>query len=754
MTRPLLLLTLAGLLLTEWFASAFGQTIANSKPVPRSKLPRDHEYQRVLIEYLGSLRSEDFAHGVVAKLTNEPVEHDAETLFRTTIFTRMTQPLVGTKRGPPAINAPPECFLLSAIETPQGVMRPPVWPETLIPLVQWNYPGNPFHNNRGLKLRAFATAMANMLMVDADFDDDPKAGRADLFSYQLVYFGLPYPGFRDVLPERVRKAYEAGLRKHGERVIQWGVRWEDPQSDLIAPLGLWCIARVLADPVFSAQVETFAKRLYSDPAYFRPAGYWTFRGGLDIPFNGQANLFAVTTGLAANWPFVNEALAKTYRLRSHLILREPDGALTGPSHFNSRVAGPASVDQWSWGTIRDLAAAMLTDEAAHLNTLPSDGELKNSPALKAAQFNSQIAENPVKMLNGVPVTPNEHYRNEELANHPWERRIWMTYNFPASVNPGHEFYRPGAYAHFKKLVAENSPYLKSPFERGENFIRAFEKDFVVCKQPGFAAILHVGSIGGQDPNDGLRQFPGPMGLSGGQLSAFWTPHTGCVILGQRGGMTSGKSFDAIDNWRNWPNHAVSGLTAAGVFFTSARIQRPDVSLQIMGQTAVVTVAGIVPPNVVGQTPTILGKYEYSRQFQIDGAGIAIETTLRGDGKDQIVELYETLPVYLRDSQRQPTVVPTKFEFLVAEKWTQATESLVRASAVRLTRFDHAVLITFDRARRVKLSPEEWSDTYISRGMGRNVLINLRDADDAEPVIEPKSIRYRLTSTTPEAPNRN
>src|SRR6185436_16772070 len=107
-----------------------------------------------------------------------------------------------------------------------------------------------------------------------------------------------------------------------------------------------------------------------------------------------------------------------------------------------------------------------------------------------------------------------------------------------------------------------------------------------------------------------------MGLSGGQLSAFWTPAAGSVLLGQRGGMTYEKSLDLVQEWRTWPIHAVSGATADGVFFTSARIQKPDVSIDVKGNKASVKVAGTIPASVVGQDKSIIGKYEYARIFNL------------------------------------------------------------------------------------------------------------------------------------------
>ncbi len=707
------------------------------EPTTRTKLPDAHEYQRVLRKYMATLTEKDFTHGVTELVTDKSADAKPEYQYRHFLMSMMHQPLVGTKRGYPAINAPAARFTLAGIETAEGVMHPPVWPETLVPFVQWKYPGNPYFDNRALKLRAFVTGAVMLTMLDDYFDEVPAAGRADRFSYQLVYFGLPYPGFKDVLPADVRKAYEAGLKRMGERVLGWGVRGEDIHNDLHAPFGLWCVARAIDDTAFTKQVEAYARALFTDPKYFSPAGYWVQRGGVDIPFNGHANYFAVTTALASDWPFARDAVERSYRLRAHLILPEPDGKFSGPSHFNSRLGGPASTDQWAWDGARETAAAMLTDEAAHVARRPTAAELRDAPGKRARAFAEHIRENGGNGKGGF-------VKNDEIISYPWKWRVWMTYNFPASVNPGYEFYKPGAYAHQLDLQKQKSPLLKSPFERGESFIRDFNKEFVVARQPGFAAILHTGPVGTQSADDGMRQYGGPMGLGGGQLSAFWTPATGSVLLGQRAGMSNDKSFDQIVAWRTWPIHAVSGVTADGAFFTTARIQKPEAVIDVKGNTTA-TVRGTIPAAVVGQEKTIAGKYEYARAFQITEKGVRVETSVTGDGKEQLTELYEVLPVYLRDAKEQAQALPTVIEFRVDGKWAAATDAFTEnVTSVRLTRFTGAVVVTFDAPRRVKLSAADWADTYLSRGTARNVLIDLLEAGDKPAALKgEKRVAYRI-----------
>ena len=52
----------------------------------------------------------------------------------------------------------------------------------------------------------------------------------------------------------------------------------------------------------------------------------------------------------------------------------------------------------------------------------------------------------------------------------------------------------------------------------------------------------------------------------------------------------------------------------------------------------------------------------------------IETAITGDGADAVAELFEVLPVFLRDLERQPKSTPTKIEFQSAGKVGRSAES--------------------------------------------------------------------------------
>ncbi len=710
-------------------------------PPPRATLPQEHAYQKQLRAFMATLSEKDFTHGVKEPITSQPTPADAEYQYRQHLFTLMAQPLVGTKRGAPAVNAPPALFVLSALERPEGVHVPPVCPEALIAFVTWKQPGNPYYHNRALKLRAFVTASIHLMMLDDQLEHHPERGgsRSDWFGSQLILFAHPYAGFKDQLPVDVQKAYETGLRRMGQRVFDWGPEGEEPNLEVVATVGLWYVSQALKDPAFTKDAEAYARRLFTDPQHFHPAGFFLDQRGIDMGYQGMSNFFATWAALASDWPFAKDAVTRCYRLRAHLCLPEPDGRYIGPTHFNSRTSSDAWGDQWEWGIARDSFASLVTDEAVYLNKLPTADDLRKAPDQRASAFRQQLAENPVNPKGGG------FLKNEQLTSHPWRWRLWQSFNFPATVNYGYEFYPPGSHAKRLKLQDENSPWLKSPFLRTENFVRDFAGAFTVAKQNTYAAIVHGGPIGYPSLEDGHFKFAGPLGFGGGQLSAFWTPTTGAVILGRRGGNSWDKSFDLVEDWRLWPLHAVSGAKYNGKVFTSARIRQPEVITRQDKNASIVKITGTLPAEQLGQGKVLEGRIQLTRTFTFDSSKVRIETSANSTGQDKVTELYETIPIFLKEAGRQAKEVATIIELQSKGQWAAATtEYQDHITAVKLTRFGGSVRITFDRPQRIKLSPEDWTDRYLSKAQCRNLMIDLLDGA-AMPVVwhGEKSVSYQI-----------
>lgn len=687
-------------------------------------LPRDHPYQRALRSFLGELQENDFDHAVTAPFTS--VWPDApEARYRLWLLSQSVQPVIGSKRGYPSVTAPPRLFLLSAIESDDAIMVPPVWPQPLAWLATWDYAGNPYFGSRALKLRAFAHCAVNLVMLDRQLETAPEKGgnRPDWFAPQLIRFAYPYIRIEDALPEEVRRAYETGLRKMATRLLSWGLKGEEPNMDAAAAIGLLLTARALGDPEFTQQARGFVERMLADPAFFHPAGYFVDRGGPDLSFGGMAAFLVNWTALAGDWNAPRDAAERWYRLMSHLALPEPDACMLSPTHFNSRTGGDAFPGQWEWG-FRDLGGAMLTDEAAHLVELPSEEEMRQGLDKVIARLNHQVGENPrTRDENGKL----RFLENDELASDPWQFRMWPSWNYPVTVNCVHDHCPADAHARRTELEQSASPFLESPFLRGETFVREFSGAFSVARMDGYAAIVHTGPVGRDALDNGLFHFAGPLGFGGGQLSAFWTPETGSVILGRRAGMSWDKSFDEIEGWRAWPIHAVSGAKADGKIFTSGRIADPRIESSLTAAGGEVRASGIIPRESLGQGKVLEGRIAFERTFCLEPHRVRIETRVSGTGQDTLTELYETIPVFLRESKKQSAVAPTAIEFVVDGVAAPATTNWhERVSAVRLSRFSGAVRLTFARPRRVALSASDWTDSYMTRACCRNVLIDMLD----------------------------
>ncbi len=767
-----------------WTGVVCGAELASPEPIPgRVMLPQDHQYQRVLRAYMATLTEDNFAHGVTAKsFKTVDWEADLEARFQQYIYARTRQPKVGFKRGIPAVNAPAWLFLLSTIEGPEtrpisqeesiagfearkesatlrdgpisvptGIVIPPVWPDALIQFTQWDYPGNHFYDNKALKMRAFVTAVVRMIMLD-EYLATGQQNRSDWNAYKFVTFAFTFQGVRDLLPEPVQAAYREGLNRFAQRLLDWGVHGEDISFDITMPLAMWYATQTCSNPEIIARAAAFAETIFTDPAYLHPAGYWVERGGVDIGFAGMANNFAIWTALASRWPFAEEAIARIYRLRAHLTLPEPDGSLFGPSHFNNRLGTPSHADQWDWEGMRDLGAFMVTDEAASAIARPSDEDLENAPARSVSRHNSQIygslrnPYNPYRSSAG-----NYGYiLDENLRGNTWSWRIWDTFNYPLTVNYAAAYYRPDAYARLTRLEAGNPAAFESPYVRGETFLRNFGDAFFAVRQESFGAILHTGPVGSQDPDDGFIQFAGPMGFGGGQLSAFWTPATGSAILGLRMGMNPDNSFDTLTMWRQWPIHAVSGITAEGNVFSSSRILKPAVSSELTDRTGTVTVQGDIPGHPfseAGQGQALVGRMQYQREFTLNTDSIGVRTTVNGDGQDVLAEMFETIPVLIQRSARVADESETTvIEFQTGGEWTAAgPEALNDVTAIRLTRFKGAQVIAFDKPQRVKLSPEAWISTWLPRGVVcRSILIDLLGRGEAPASLEgQRSVEYTI-----------
>jgi len=432
-------LALAMALLLPAAFPAWADEARTPAPKKPAKLPQDHEYQRVLRDYMATLTAKDFDHGQGDSPFTVVVSDDPEKAYRDYMLVRGDMlPIIGSKRGAPCVTAPPQAFLLSTIERGDAVRVPPVWPEPIAWIVRWDNEGNPLRGSRAMKLRAFAKMSVEMIMTDHQFETSPvtSMNRPDWFGPHLIMFAYPYADIRDALPPKVRKAYETGLRKMARRQLDWEVKGEETNMDMVGVVGLWYAGQALNDPELAKEIKAYIRRLTADPRSFHPAGFFVDRGGLDVSFNGMTAFLVNWVALASGWDFLEDTVDRRYRLRAHLLLPEPGGGYRSPCHFNSRLDSDAWKDQWLWG-YRDYAAAMLTDEAVYLTKFPSREEIEAGLRKAVGWFNACVKQTPRKRDKQGKLY---HLKPEEITAHVWKYRIWYSHNYPIATCYAYDHY--------------------------------------------------------------------------------------------------------------------------------------------------------------------------------------------------------------------------------------------------------------------------------------------------------------------------
>jgi len=693
--------------------SVFGSSTASAEV--HNRLPTDHAYQKTLRAWLASLTDKDY--GVVPKSFAVPVDYDRkvdkEELCRLWVLSRQLPPVGG-------IRASAKEYTLAAIESDDAVRRPPGNILGMAWLAKWQHPMNPYHGSPAIQRRALACAIVDMIMTDglhelSDGKDwvvygrqtgirEDRAAHSDCLGGTLIWLAYVYAHCLDVAPDNVQQAYAAGLDKLVRRMKQWGPTRLMTDMDLFGAVALAYVEQKTIDPALKQLCRDYAKPLFSDPAYFHPAGYWVDIQGYDASYNGISFYFANWAALASKWDFARKAVDRAHCLKAHLALPEPGGGYVAPSHFSPRTSADSLHDQWNF-PCRAPASAMLSDHGQFLLTVPDDGSLRAVPQT---------------VVNAL---------NRQLEKGGGKAGVWGESHWTNALNYAHDHYRADFLKHWRGIERERPALLRAPFERTGNFVTNFDNAFLIARYDDFGVVVHTGSVGEAEADWPNRAKWMPrdkiFGFSGGSLSAFWTPDAGAVLLGRRGG-AQGAKFDQFKDWRRWPFHVVAGETSDGKVFTSGRILQPETKINTNGEQAVAVVSGVIPREYVGQGKVLSGRINYQRTFDVNAQRIRIKTELGGDGKDKIKDIRELIPIFLhlRPRNKEDLAVETRFE--TNGKWTDAATSDVESvTAVRVKRFSGTIEIRFDQPQRVRLSPEVWRDQYQSRAACRTLLVDLR-----------------------------
>jgi len=650
-------------------------------------LPRGEAYQRVLCDHLDSLKERDFEVRLVPLQFQESHVRDPDDLFRLWLLLRDGFRSLPSQDG---LRLPAGTFLLSSVEREGGVYldTKQVAPEALAWWSTWDHPANPYRDSPGVRARALVGAAVGLLMLDLE-QSTGQNNRSDLAGGPLIEAALTYWHLKPHLSTTLQGAFETGLVRVMERIEKWGPTGIHADMDLHALVALWYLADAVGTPEVRARAEAYARRVLD--RHLRPAGYVDHGGGYDPSYNGISLHYLTWLALVSTWGFVREGLESMLRLKAHMALPEPGGnPQFGPTHFATNMSEDAASDQWA-GAYRDVATAMLSDEALYLLGPGRLDRPSRWSIPEPLEMRRQIAHSLQSEVNRPQRTA------PAASDRPFQRRGWV-------VGPNFAFnhYRLGFYDRVAGLRAADSPLLLPPVSRPGTWIRRFGEDFVVARFDHHAAIVHTGS---------LSWWDGLSGLSGGALSALWTPDAGPLLLGR---VASRPLDDAQrDSWAHldrWQTHAISGRTSAGKGFSSARIRDPQVEIDLDDRPPRVTVrvqgslGASIDKGRGCEEGAIEGAVRHEASMVLDSEGVVLEGSLRFESPEPIASVWASIPVFDGHPRQRDPERLAQVEALEGDVWRPVLEDWgPRVVRVRVLRRSGGVSIVLSEPHRVRLS---------------------------------------------------
>ena len=216
--------------------------LASPQSVKAQVLPQNEGWQVTLRDHIATFQEADF--DVTLGSMDEQASYftsDDDRLKYYSLFNTMN---VNTALGNKGLRVESSHFTLSAIEANQEVNMNLKWPELAGSAfwVLFDYPGNPYYGQAGGKRRLFVVGAVDMMMLDqAHLDGNYK--RSDFLAGNMIHHALAYKACKDILPQDVRDAYEAGLIKMFEKIEQWGptgIHYNmDARQAVAMPLVAW-----------------------------------------------------------------------------------------------------------------------------------------------------------------------------------------------------------------------------------------------------------------------------------------------------------------------------------------------------------------------------------------------------------------------------------------------------------------------------------------------------------------------------------
>ncbi|WP_340102832.1 T9SS type A sorting domain-containing protein [Rhodohalobacter sp. 8-1] len=676
-----------------------------------AQLPQDYQYQVELRNYMASLSESDFNIEITGLNYQDVNILPEDELFKTWILR------INRGRSHPSfegITRRARYFTLEEIERDGAVYMDIGRGEFHDPIAtawwaNWDFSGNPYYNSRAIKLRAAITVMVDMIMLER-YHAEGKGRRSDFAGTSLLRMGYVYGIVKDVLPNSVRQAYEEGMVRLMSRIEDWGPTLIHADMDMFAVAGVWAVAESMDSNDMRQRARDYVSRLF-DGAY-RDAGYIHHGGGFDPSYQGITFAFVGWAAMISKDPFLLEKMEEMSRLKAYLSFPDPDGKWHGPSNFATSNDAGSPNDQWG-PYHRDIGISMLTDEAKYLIGSGKDRPHWYMVGIPEPWELQEITISDLRRISDRIILDGKSDR---------EPAVWSEDHWTNIINFAQEYYIDGFYQELKDLKSKDSPLLKAPLERSENYTENFGDELLIAKRDSFALAIHTGPLSYWGDETNIS------GLGGGGVSTFWTVETGPVILGkQRGFQNNSTGPDRWEDWELWPVHAISGTTENGKPFSSARQRLPESTFETNDSTISVRVSGVLNDRYAAPDNALQGEVTYRRKFEVGNNGLLVESSLMSDGIDNFKKLYEIVPIFI--GNRQEIGVNIFFRSQKSD-WIEATAQLqYEIDQVRIDRFNGSIYIKFDQPQAVRLSPEIWSTDYQTRSEARNIMIDLTGVNE-------------------------
>ncbi len=717
-----------------------------------AQLPQNHPWEVTLRNYMAKLDTNNFHVTMKPFSYNPSWTSSSDTVYH---WFSVMNALPSEKE----ILMNPKYLLLSSIESGGQIhMKIGRGAYSVLSAAWWadfNYPGNPYHGNKAIKLRALIPAMVDMMML-TQAHEQGKYTRSDFAGGSLLMYAYAYYVGKNALPDSVQKAYETGMLSMMQDIIKWGPTGIFGDMDGYASVAMSYIAKTLNDPTVTQEAHAYIDRLIK--RWFYNAGYMGHGDGFDATYDGIDLYFYSWAERISGYQPLKQVLNKILYLKEYLTVPDPDGYWNGPSHWSTATNGPVSSDQWGEYS-RDLADAMISDHALPLVVGNGSNHTSNLiNELKVIPDRSYMQQGQPRRIS---IIDNLTYKNQTQSsvagyapNLIWGENHWI--NSGMATIYMYDTYQNSFYNRLVSLQNSNSDLLQEPFSRKKNFIKVFSNNvtypdsctFVTAKLGGYGMIIHTGRLSwwGDGSNGALS------GLSGGALSTFWTPQAGTVINGVAGGFQNPNDPDTWKNWQQWSVNTISGLNSDGKPFSAARYRFPLAKSTVNSDStsATVVATGQIGSSIDGgrtaPNGAIQGQVNYTRKFDINPSGLTVTSTITSDGTDKVKELWEMIPVFLKE-RRDDTPTAIGLQINNNGKWVTATTSLTQnVTAIQLQRFNGAVTIKFDSPQAVKLSAIR-SIGYQVNVTVQNIMIDLLHSGGAT-VSFPKqaSVTYTIAPT--------